>query len=93
MPFHSTVLYQRCTLLLSSCLLLSVLLAVGQAQVPTTITPDGTLGTTVTQTGTVYTINGRDIKGGRISFIASTASVWGQTIPHVSVVPRGLRTS
>ena len=51
MPLCSAVLHQCRALLLSGCLLLSVLLAVGQAQVPTTITPDGTLGTTVIQRG------------------------------------------
>ena len=45
-------------LLLSSALLLGGWLATGQAQVRTTITPDGTLGTTVRQGGNVYTISG-----------------------------------
>ena len=44
--------------LLSSGLLLGVLLTSGQAQVTTTITPDGTLGTTVTQRGTIHDITG-----------------------------------
>jgi len=42
----------------SVALLLSGLLASSQAQVPTTITPDGTVGTAVTQQGHVYTIMG-----------------------------------
>jgi len=43
---------------LSSSLLLVVWLAVSQAQMRTTLTPDGTLGTTVTQNGNLYTITG-----------------------------------
>src|SRR5262245_4148160 len=46
------------TWLSSSSLLLVVWLAVSQAQVRTTLTPDGTLGTTVTQKGNIYTIKG-----------------------------------
>jgi hypothetical protein len=42
--------------LLSGSLLLAGLLTGSQAQVQTAITTDGTLGTTVTQTGTVYII-------------------------------------
>ena len=45
-------------LLLSGWLLLTVLCTISQAQVPTTLTPDTTLGTTVTRSGTVYTIAG-----------------------------------
>jgi|RhiMethySRZTD1v2_1073278.scaffolds.fasta_scaffold2286051_2 large exoprotein involved in heme utilization and adhesion len=45
-------------LLLSSGVLLSVLLGLSAAQVPTTLRPDGTLGTAVTQRGTVYDITG-----------------------------------
>ncbi len=45
--------------LLSLCLLLTASLA----QVPTAITPDGTLGTTVTQDGAVYNIDGGTIRG------------------------------
>src|SRR5438105_8487868 len=45
-------------LLLSSGLLLGVLLTSAQAQVTTTITSDGTLGTAVTQRGTVHDIIG-----------------------------------
>ena len=44
--------------LTSGCLLLSTLPTIGQAQVTTTITPDGTLGTTVTRSGPVVGING-----------------------------------
>src|SRR5947199_330976 len=50
---HGRVLW-----LSSSSLLLVVWLAVSQAQVRTTLTPDGTLGTTVTQKGNLYTIKG-----------------------------------
>jgi filamentous hemagglutinin family protein len=39
-------------------LVLSLLLAVGHAQVKSTITPDSTLGTAVTQKGNIYTITG-----------------------------------
>src|ERR671925_304555 len=45
-------------LLLSGGLLLAVLCALSRAQGPTALTPDGTLGTTVTRTGTVHTIAG-----------------------------------
>src|SRR5712691_6104511 len=45
-------------LLLSSALLLGGLLAASHAQMRTAITPDGTLGTTVTPQGNVYTITG-----------------------------------
>ena len=43
---------------LSSILLLVLWLTVSQAQMRTTLTPDGTLGTTVTPHGTLYTITG-----------------------------------
>jgi filamentous hemagglutinin family protein len=56
MLLHSDMRRPSHALLLSTGLLLSVLLAVSQAQVPTAITPDGTLGTAVTQRGSVYTI-------------------------------------
>jgi filamentous hemagglutinin family protein len=46
------------TLLISGDCLLAMLLAVSWAQVPTTITPDGTLGTAVIQNGNVYDITG-----------------------------------
>lgn len=46
------------TWLSSSSLLLVVWLAMSQAQMRTSLTPDGTLGTTVTQTGNLYTITG-----------------------------------
>ena len=39
-------------------MLLSVLLGSSQGQVSTALTPDGTLGTTVTRNGTVHTITG-----------------------------------
>src|SRR5262249_41693076 len=58
MSLHDHTLRQWRSLLLSSGLLLGVLLASGQAQVTTTITPDGTLGTTVTHSGTVHDITG-----------------------------------
>ena len=44
--------------LLSNGLLLGVWLTSSLAQVSTAITPDGTLGTTVTQSGTIHTITG-----------------------------------
>ena len=50
---HSHVLW-----LSSSSLLLVMWLVVSQAQVRTTLTPDSTLGTTVTQNGNLYTIKG-----------------------------------
>src|SRR5262245_11234035 len=46
------------TWLSSSSLLLVVWLTVSQAQVRTTLTPDSTLGTTVTPKGNFYTIGG-----------------------------------
>jgi filamentous hemagglutinin family protein len=46
------------TLLLSGLVCLQVLLAVSQAAVTSAITADGTLGTTVTRSGTTYTITG-----------------------------------
>src|SRR5262245_39949737 len=58
MSLHDHMLRLLHPLLLSSGLLLGVLLASGQAQVTTTITPDGTLGTIVTQRGTVHNITG-----------------------------------
>src|SRR5262245_1918109 len=42
--------------LISASLVLSALGAISQAQVSSAIRPDGTLGTTVTQSGNVYTI-------------------------------------
>ena len=45
-------------LLLGSGVLLIALLAGGQAQVTTTLKPDGTLGTAVSRRGTVYDITG-----------------------------------
>jgi filamentous hemagglutinin family protein len=45
-------------LLLGGGLLLGVMLTVSAAQVSTAIRPDGTLGTTVTQSGSIYTIMG-----------------------------------
>jgi filamentous hemagglutinin family protein len=50
--------HRRVLGLSSSSLLLGLWLAVSQAQVRTTLTPDGTLGTTVTSHGTVHTIAG-----------------------------------
>jgi filamentous hemagglutinin family protein len=54
MSLHAYTLRLLYSLLLSSGLLLSS----SQAQVTTTITPDGTLGTVVTQSGTVHNITG-----------------------------------
>ena len=48
---HHVVARLAWVFLISGCLLLSALLAVSQAQVTTVITPDGTLGTSVTQNG------------------------------------------
>ena len=45
-------------LLLSAWFLLTVLCTLSRAQVPTALTPDATLGTTVTRSGTVYSIAG-----------------------------------
>src|ERR671932_94650 len=45
-------------LLVSSGLLLSALLGMSHAQGISTLTPDGTLGTVVTQSGPVHTITG-----------------------------------
>src|SRR5919109_220816 len=45
-------------LLVSTAMLLSALLAVSQAQVKSAITSDGTLGTRVTPSGTIYDITG-----------------------------------
>jgi filamentous hemagglutinin family protein len=58
MPLRRGRLPQLGCLLLSGLLLLRVLLTVSQAQVPSAIRPDGTLGTTVTQSGNVYNITG-----------------------------------
>jgi filamentous hemagglutinin family protein len=52
-----------CWVLIHVCLLLSVLLAVSQVQVTSAITPDRTLGTTVTRNGTLHTIAGGTIRG------------------------------
>jgi large exoprotein involved in heme utilization and adhesion len=58
MSLHESMLRLLHALLLGSSLLLGVLLTSSQAQVATTITPDGTLGTAVTQSGTLYNITG-----------------------------------
>lgn len=61
MPLSPGALRQprSCVLaLLSGGLLCGVLLAVGQAQVTTTIRPDGTLGTAMTRHGNVYDLTG-----------------------------------
>jgi large exoprotein involved in heme utilization and adhesion len=50
-------------LLVSVFLLHSALLAVSQAAVTSAITPDGTLGTRITQSGTAFTISGGTITG------------------------------
>ena len=48
--------YCHLTWWMSSGLLLAVLLTVSQAQVRSTITPDRSMGTTVTSQGTIFTI-------------------------------------
>src|SRR5215510_10313704 len=53
---HSTRVRLRS--LISASVILSMWLALSQAQVRTAITPDGTLGTAVTQRGNVYSITG-----------------------------------
>jgi filamentous hemagglutinin family protein len=50
-------------LLISTFLLYSALLSIGHAQVTTAITPDGTMGTTVTINGNVYDIDGGNQQG------------------------------
>src|SRR5262249_5596107 len=57
-PHMSPQPHGRLLWLSSSSLLLVVWWAVSQAQMRTTLTPDGTLGTTVTRNGTMYTIAG-----------------------------------
>jgi filamentous hemagglutinin family protein len=54
------------TLLCSSWLLCSLSPAPAQGQVPTAIKPDSTLGTTVTQNGTVYDITNGTLKGSNL---------------------------
>jgi filamentous hemagglutinin family protein len=49
---------------ISAGLLFSLLLTVGQAQVPTAIQPDGTLGTVVTPSDNIHTITGGTRPGG-----------------------------
>ena len=58
MLLHSDVLRQLYALYISGFLLISWLCAVSQAQGRTTITPDGTMGTVVTQRGSLYNIRG-----------------------------------
>ena len=58
MSFRDSLLRRLRAFLLSSGLLLGVWLTRSPAQVPTTLTPDGTLGTTITQSGTLHTITG-----------------------------------
>ena len=53
-------------LLVSTGVLLSALLPVGNAQVKSAITPDGTLGTTVTQSGPVHTIKDGTQRGANL---------------------------
>jgi filamentous hemagglutinin family protein len=62
-PHTHRLLHALAALLLSGWLLLRALLASSQAQVPTAITPDGSLGTSVTRSGTVYNIHDGTIKG------------------------------
>lgn len=57
-PYRPRLLRRRLAVLLSSGLLGLGLLAGSQAQVPTVIRPDNTLGTAVTQQGSRYTITG-----------------------------------
>ncbi len=66
MTFHGARagIHRFCWLLgVLSGLVLSALPTSGKAQVTTTITPDGTLGTTVTQGGSIHTITGGTIRG------------------------------
>jgi len=58
-------LYRK-ALILGGFLLLSSPLPVSHAVVTTTITSDGTLGTTISQSGTLYNINGGTIKGSNL---------------------------
>jgi filamentous hemagglutinin family protein len=58
LPHVSLGSRRLCLALVSGILLLCGLLAVSQAAVTSAITGDGTLGTTVTQSGTVHTITG-----------------------------------
>ena len=58
MPLHDSMLRRLRSLLFSSGVLCGLLLTSGQAQVTTTITPDGTMGTTVTRSGTIHDITG-----------------------------------
>ena len=53
-------------LLCSSWLLWCLSLPTAQGQVPTAIKPDSTLGTTVTQNGTVYDITNGTLKGSNL---------------------------
>ena len=52
--------------LLSGFMLLQAWLAVSQAAVTSAITGDGTLGTTVTQSGRTYTIGGGTLRGSNL---------------------------
>ena len=76
MSLYDPLLRLLRSLLLSSGLVLGVLLASGQAQVPTTITPDGTLGTAVTRRGTVHDITGGTRPGN--GWLPSLVGVLGQ---------------
>ena len=53
-------------LLISAFLLHSAMFGVGQAAVPSAITGDGSMGTTVTQTRNAYTISGGTITGSNL---------------------------
>src|ERR671938_412120 len=58
MSWRDPLLRWLLSVLVASGVLLGVGLTKSLAQVRTTLTPDGTLGTTVTQSGTVHTISG-----------------------------------
>jgi len=58
MSWRDPLLRWLLSFLVASGFLLGVGLTRSRAQVRTTLTPDGTLGTTVTQSGTVHTITG-----------------------------------
>jgi large exoprotein involved in heme utilization and adhesion len=53
-------------LICSSLLWMQALLTLSQAAVPSTITGDGTLGTTVTQSGRTYAIGGGTLRGSNL---------------------------
>jgi filamentous hemagglutinin family protein len=62
----SILLRSVCCALLSSYFFFTTWFSVSLAQVPTHITPDGTLDTRVTQTGRVHTIMGGTLRGSNL---------------------------